>query len=142
MVNRSINWAELKLNENSDKKVAIIYYNYPSGKDNIGASYLDTISSMRLMLNKMNESDFTVTGIPENNSQLLEMLWAQGINAGSWAPGVMYEMVENRTEWGLQLIPMDTYQQWFEEDIPENLQEQVIAEWEHPGKKTFHRIRA
>ncbi|WP_319506856.1 cobaltochelatase subunit CobN [uncultured Methanolobus sp.] len=132
IVNRSINWAELKLNENKDKKVAVIYYNYPSGKDNIGASYLDTISSMRLMLNKMNESEFSVTGIPENNSQLLEMIWAQGINAGSWAPGVMNEMVENKTEWGLQLIPMETYHQWFEEEIPEELKDQVIQEWGEP----------
>ena len=132
IVNRSINWAELKLNENKDKKVAIIYYNYPSGKDNIGASYLDTISSMRLLLNKMDDNGFTVEGVPENNSQLLEMIWAQGINAGSWAPGVMYEMVENRTEWGLQLIPMETYHQWFEEEIPEELQDQVIQEWGAP----------
>jgi cobaltochelatase CobN len=135
IVNRSINWAELKLNENKDKKVAIIYYNYPSGKDNIGASYLDVISSMRLMLNKMNESDFTVTDIPENNSVLLNKIWAQGINAGSWAPGVMYEMVENRTEWGLQLIPMDTYRQWFEEDIPEDLRDDVIEQWGAPWDK-------
>jgi cobaltochelatase CobN len=132
IVNRSINWAELKLNENKDKKVAIIYYNYPSGKDNIGASYLDTISSMRLLLNKMEENDFTVTGVPENNSQLLEMIWAQGINAGSWAPGVMNEMVENRTEWGLQLIPMETYRQWFEEEISEELQNSVIEQWGEP----------
>ena len=135
IVNRSINWAELKLNENRDKKVAVIYYNYPSGKDNIGASYLDTITSMILMLNKMNESDFTVADIPENNSQLLERIWAQGINAGSWAPGVMYEMVENRTEWGLQLIPMETYRQWFEEEIPDDLREQVIDEWGAPWEE-------
>ncbi|MDN5310937.1 MAG: cobaltochelatase CobN [Methanolobus sp.] len=132
IVNRSINWAELKLKENQDKKVAVIYYNYPSGKDNIGASYLDTISSMRLLLNKMEESNYTVTGIPENNSQLLEMIYAQGINAGSWAPGVMGEMVENRTKWGLHLIPMETYIQWFEEEIPEDLRSHVIKQWGEP----------
>jgi cobaltochelatase CobN len=130
--NRSINWAELKLNENKDKKVAIIYYNYPSGKDNIGASYLDAIASTRLLLNKMNESGFNVSDIPDNDSLLLEMMQEQGINAGSWAPGVMNEMVENRTEWGLQLIPVDTYHEWFESEIPENLKEQVVQEWGEP----------
>ncbi|WP_340820679.1 cobaltochelatase subunit CobN [Methanolobus sp. WCC4] len=132
IANRSINWAELKLNENKDKKVAIIYYNYPSGKDNIGASYLNVIESTRLLLEKMNNSDFNVTGVPENDSLLLEMIQEQGINAGSWAPGVMNEMVENRTEWGLQLIPMETYHEWFETEIPENLKEQVITEWGEP----------
>ncbi len=132
IANRSINWAELKLKENQDKKVAIIYYNYPSGKDNIGASYLDTISSMRLLLDRMENENYTVSNVPENNSQLLEMIWAQGINAGSWAPGVMDEMVENRTEWGLQLIPMETYRQWFEQEIPEDLREDVIEQWGEP----------
>ena len=62
----------------------------------------------------------------------MEMLQAQGINVGSWAPGVLNGIVENMTEWGLQLIPMDTYKDWFESDIPENLRANVTAEWGEP----------
>lgn len=91
MSNRSINWAELKLKDNQDKKVAVIYYNYPSGKDNIVANYLNVTQSMLDLLNAMNESGYEVSGIPENDSALLEMLQAQGINVGSWAPGVLHE---------------------------------------------------
>ncbi|MFY1111323.1 MAG: cobaltochelatase subunit CobN [Methanosarcinaceae archaeon] len=130
--NRSIKWANLKLEKNSDKKVAVIYYNYPSGKDNIGASYLDTITSMRLLLEEMDDANYTVSSIPENNSALLEMLQSQGINAGSWAPDVLDGMVENREEWGLQLIPMEQYRTWFEEEVPQDLQDQVIEEWGVP----------
>ncbi|WP_445474040.1 cobaltochelatase subunit CobN [Methanococcoides methylutens] len=132
ITNRSIKWANLKLEENSDKKVAVIYYNYPSGKDNIGASYLDTITSMRLLLEEMEAANYTVSNIPENNSALLEMLQSQGINAGSWAPQVLDEMVENKEDWGLQLIPMEQYHTWFEEEVPQDLQNQVIAEWGAP----------
>jgi len=132
MANRSINWANLKLEENEDKKVAVIYYNYPSGKDNIVANYLNSTQSMFELLNAMNNSGYEVSGIPENSSKLMEMLQAQGINVGSWAPGVLDGMVENRTEWGLQLIPMDTYKEWFESEIPENLRANVTAEWGEP----------
>lgn len=132
MANRSINWAELKLKENEDKKVAVIYYNYPSGKDNIVANYLNSTQSMLELLNAMNESGYQVSGIPENSSKLMEMLQAQGINVGSWAPGVLDGMVENKTEWGLQLIPMETYKEWFESEIPENLKANVTAEWGEP----------
>jgi len=132
MANRAINWAELKLKDTQDKKVAVIYYNYPSGKDNIGASYLNVTQSMLDLLNAMNESGYEVSGIPDNSSELLEMMQAQGINAGSWAPGVMNEMVENRTEWGLHLIPVETYKEWFESEIPEDLRSQVIQEWGEP----------
>ncbi len=132
ITNRAIKWANLKLEKNSDKKVAVIYYNYPSGKDNIGASYLDTITSMRLLLEEMDDANYTVSSIPENNSALLEMLQSQGINAGSWAPDVLDGMVENREEWGLQLIPMEQYRTWFEEEVPQDLQDQVIEEWGVP----------
>ena len=132
MANRSINWANLKLKNNEEKKVAVIYYNYPSGKDNIVANYLNVTQSMLDLLNAMNESGYEVSGIPENSSKLLEMLQAQGINVGSWAPGVLNGMVENRTEWGLQLIPMDTYKEWFESEIPEDLRANVTAEWGEP----------
>ncbi|HII79364.1 MAG TPA: cobaltochelatase subunit CobN, partial [Methanosarcina sp.] len=132
MSNRSINWAELKLKDNEDKKVAVIYYNYPSGKDNIAANYLNTTQSMLDLLNAMNKSGYEVSGIPDNSSALLEMLQDQGINVGSWAPGVLNQMVENRTEWGVHLIPMETYRGWFESEIPENLRANVTAEWGEP----------
>lgn len=132
MANRSVNWATLKLENNEDKKVAVIYYNYPSGKDNIVANYLNSTQSMFELLNAMNKSGYEVSGIPENSSKLMEMLQAQGINVGSWAPGILNGMVENRTEWGLQLIPMDTYKEWFESEIPENLRSNVTAEWGEP----------
>lgn len=132
MANRSINWANLKFKDNEDKKVAVIYYNYPSGKDNIVANYLNSTQSMFELLNAMNKSGYEVSGIPENSSKLMEMLQAQGINVGSWAPGILNGMVENRTEWGLQLIPMDTYKEWFESEIPENLRSNVTSEWGEP----------
>jgi len=132
MANRSINWAELKLKENEDKKVAVIYYNYPSGKDNIVANYLNTTQSMLDLLNSMNESGYEVSGIPDNSSALMEMLQAQGINIGSWAPGALNEMVENKTEWGIHLIPMETYREWFESEIPEDLRANVTVEWGEP----------
>lgn len=132
MSNRSINWAELKLKDNQDKKVAVIYYNYPSGKDNIAANYLNTTQSMFDLLKAMNESGYEVSGIPDNSSELLEMLQAQGINVGSWAPGALNKMVENRAEWGLHLIPMETYKAWFESEIPEDLRANVTAAWGEP----------
>lgn len=64
------------------------------------ANYLNTTESMFDLLNSMNESGYEVSGIPDNSSILMDMLQAQGINVGSWAPGVLNEMVENKTEWG------------------------------------------
>ncbi|WP_462273626.1 cobaltochelatase subunit CobN [Methanohalophilus sp.] len=133
--NRAIKWADLKLEDNQDKKVAVTYYNYPPGKDNIGASYLNTMSSMVNLLNRMNQSCYDIENVPNNSTELLEKVQKQGINAGSWAPGVLDEMVNNRTEWGLQLIPIETYHQWFNSTVPKDKQEEVISSWGAPWKE-------
>ena len=48
--NRAIGWAELGRTCNQDKKVVVIYYNHEGGKNNIGASYLDTAPTFTLLL--------------------------------------------------------------------------------------------
>ncbi|MGC9515141.1 cobaltochelatase subunit CobN, partial [Methanocrinis sp.] len=41
LCDRAASWGRLKNMNNSEKRVAIIYYNHGGGKNNIGASYLD-----------------------------------------------------------------------------------------------------
>ena len=44
-------WAKLKETQNSKKKIAIVLYDYPPGKANIGASYLDVLPVHMIYLN-------------------------------------------------------------------------------------------
>jgi Cobalamin biosynthesis protein CobN and related Mg-chelatases len=50
MAKRVASWVKLQYMDNADKLIAMIYYNYPPGKDNIGSSYLDTITSIYNLL--------------------------------------------------------------------------------------------
>ena len=43
LVDRVKMWINLQDKANKDKRIAIIYYNYPPGKQNIGASYLNVL---------------------------------------------------------------------------------------------------
>lgn len=43
LVERVKAWVNLQEKANKDKRVAVIYYNYPPGKQNIGASYLNVL---------------------------------------------------------------------------------------------------
>lgn len=135
IANRSINWAELKLKDNNEKNVAVIYYNYPPGKDNVGASYLNSISSMVSILQNMNESErnYDIENIPANTTELLDRIQSRGRNVGNWAPGELEVMVQDGIESGdMVLLPMETYRQWFEAEIPEVLRNATIAEWGAP----------
>lgn len=132
LVNRSIKWAELKRKENSEKKVVVIYYNYPSGKDNVAtANYLDGITSLCKLVGAMKENGYNIDYVPEDSDELLDRLMAQGYNAGSWAEGMLNDLVVNRTSWGVELVPVETYHEWFK-TLPENLQNETIQKWGEP----------
>ncbi|PAV13791.1 cobalt chelatase [Methanosarcina spelaei] len=134
--NRAIKWAELKRKDNSEKKVVIIYYNYPSGKDNIGtASYLDGVTSMCGLISDMAKSGYNINYVPENSTELLDRLRLQGYNAGSWAEGMLDALVENKQDWGIELIPIETYHTWFK-TLPEELQADVIKKWGEPWNES------
>ncbi|HIH61607.1 MAG TPA: DUF3344 domain-containing protein [Methanobacteriales archaeon] len=101
-------WVKLKRLSNNERKVALIYYNYPPGKDNIGSSYLDVITSIYNLLNILKEEGYTVENIPANTTILHDMIIQRGINVAPWAPGELEKLAENAI-----LYPVDKYMEWF-----------------------------
>jgi hypothetical protein len=43
---RLANWRSLRTTDNADKKIAVIFYNHPPGRHNIGADNLDVVESL------------------------------------------------------------------------------------------------
>lgn len=108
---RIISWIDLKYSENADKNISLIYYNYPPGKQNIGSSYLDSITSIYNLLLVLKNEGYNVGELPENASQLEDMIIKSGINVATWAPGEL-EKLANRTN--TILLPVSEYLEWFE----------------------------
>ncbi|HOK72487.1 MAG TPA: cobaltochelatase subunit CobN [Methanothermobacter sp.] len=102
-------WVKLKNLGNNEKKVALIYYNYPPGKDNIGSSYLDVITSIYNLLNIFQREGYAIDGIPANTTILHDMIIQRGVNVAPWAPGELERLVKN----GAILYPVDKYMEWF-----------------------------
>ena len=130
MINRTVGWMDLQRIENQDKKVAIIYYSH--GKQGaMVAANLDVVPSIPNFLNAMNESGYDLDGINLNRSEFLELVLQQGRNVGVWAPGELQKMVDN---YDVELLPVETYLEWFDEVDPAARQS-VISTWgEAPGK--------
>ena len=110
LTDRIDSWVDLKYTSNSDKLLSIIYYNYPPGKQNIGSSYLDTITSIYNMLKTLQSAGYNVGELPNNVSELEELMLKCGINVATWAPGEL-EKLANQS--GVTLLPVDEYNQWF-----------------------------
>ena len=117
LADRIDSWVDLKYTENEDKLISIIYYNYPPGKQNIGSSYLDTIKSIYNMLYTLKDAGYNVGELPNNVSELEDLIIACGINVATWAPGEL-EKLANRS--GVVLLPVEEYTSWF------NSQDEIV----------------
>lgn len=103
-------WVDLQYTANPNKLISIIYYNYPPGKQNIGSSYLDSITSIYNMLYTLKAEGYNLGELPSNVSELEEMMITCGINVANWAPGEL-EKLANQS--GITLLPVSEYMEWF-----------------------------
>ena len=70
----------LRAKANRDKRVALIYYNHPPGRQNIGADNLDVPASLFDMLHAMKNAGYTVGQLPASPQALLDLMMARGVN--------------------------------------------------------------
>ncbi len=126
-------WAKLKEKANKDKKVAIVLYDYPPGKANIGASYLDVFQSLHDLLVSMYNNGYNIgmkkADIP--SAIKLYTIIAQFGNKGTWAQGLLNSYVKQdytSLKANNQLVNLTQYMKWYNE-LPKTLQKQLVAKW-------------
>lgn len=110
LTERIDSWVDLQYTLNSQKAISIIYYNYPPGKQNIGSSYLDSITSIYNILYTLKAEGYDVGELPSSVSELEDMMIRCGINVATWAPGEL-EKLANQS--GVVLLPVSEYTEWF-----------------------------
>lgn len=81
MLKKARKWALLRRKPNSEKKVAIVFHNYPPKNSNIGSAVgLDTIKSVRLLIMQLQQAGYDVENIPENGKNFIEELTNNATN--------------------------------------------------------------
>lgn len=73
-------WQTLQSRANEDKRVALIYYNHPPGRQNVGADNLDVPASLFEMLHWLKAEGYDTGPLPESPKALLDRIQAQGVN--------------------------------------------------------------
>jgi len=124
-------WAKLKELPNYEKKIAVILYNYPPGKAEMGASYLDVFQSVHDLLVKLQDEGYNVGTEEIPTPEELYTMVAEFGNKGSWAQPLLDQYVQNNLETlqiNGQLVDAATYMEWFNQ-LPGTLQQQVISKW-------------
>ncbi len=121
---RVLKWLDLRKKKNSEKKVAIVLYNYPPGEDNVGnAAYLDVFTSLDKILGRLREEKYNVDGSEQVNFS--EFFLSQGlVNSGKWSP-------KELTSQNAITVPVDKYLEWFSE-LSEDMRNEIVQEWGEP----------
>lgn len=92
-VRRALKYATLGEKPNAEKRLALIYYNYPPGKACIGASYLNVGESLARVLAALAEDGYDVSGTPPDTERVLTDITTKARNVGGFAPGELAEML-------------------------------------------------
>ena len=159
MVQLNCKWADLHDLNNSDKKIAIMLYNYPPGKAEIGASYLDVFTSAYDLLIQLHNQGYDIggsvdylnyyndtyellinspTGYKINGTNVnyislfnLTQIIFDMNNKGSWASGLLEKYVEDNWD-----ILMEHHQlisledfEHLTSDIRDDLYNDLIKYW-------------
>ena len=129
IVNRTKRFVHLQRTPNAQKKIGVLFWNYPPGKDNVGASYLNVTRSIPVFLNALKKQGYTINGANLNDERSVEkLIMKRGRNVGKYAPGELANMLK---EGGAELIPVSTYKKWFGE-LPISYQQYVNDRWGKP----------
>ena len=129
LIPRLQKWAALQTMANSEKKVAILYYNHSQGKQNIAAAYLNVFRSLEQILARMKVEGYSI-----ENSEILsekklqDMVLDSGRNVGSWAPGELDNLIASG---GTEQVALEEYRRWFNE-LPEQFKRPVLEQWGDP----------
>ena len=131
-------YANLRHTPNADKKVALIYFNHPPGKQNVGASYFDLFGSLEKILSSMNDENYDAE--KWNQDEIYQKIMTGGRNVGGWAPGELEKLVvEGLDDGSVFLLPVSTYDDWVSAMSPgqKKVIDDITAEWGEPGVSDF-----
>ncbi len=119
----------LQTKPNCEKKVGLIYYSYPPGKENIGASYLNVLPhSILSILRRMQQEGYDLGDQPLDSTAVFDRVMRYGRNIGSWAPAEVDRLVR---EGDPVLIPMEVYKEWYGQ-LSDKIRTEMEKKWGRP----------
>ncbi|MDR2700026.1 MAG: cobaltochelatase subunit CobN [Nitrososphaerota archaeon] len=129
MVQLALNWGKLRRLPNDQKKVAIIFHNYPPRNDTIGHAFgLDSSASVMNILRGLKHQGYTLNELPENSQILMDTIIAGLTNDRRWASP------QELNDRALDKISLQQYEQWFN-DLSPDVAAKMEKDWEkRPGK--------
>jgi cobaltochelatase CobN len=124
---RAAAFANLRETRADSRRVAVMYWNYPPGRQNIGASYLNVVRSIPEILRRMQSEGYVTGDLPDDETISQEIIH-KGRNVGRWAPGELEALLADDSS---VTVPLSTYRRWYDK-LPRAFRADVNAHWGEP----------
>lgn len=116
---RLARWLALQSKANDKKRVAIVYYNHPPGRHNIGADNLNVPESLLEILRALKAAGYRTGELPKDSEALLDLLQDRGVNLPEDAKALAAMSKQVAT------LSTEAYQDWFE-TLPAVVQAEMV----------------
>ena len=126
MVDKAVKWARLHRLKNEDKKIALIFHNYPPKNYNIGsASGMDSMESATRLLARMQADGYKIDFLPESAEEFIRIMTSHATNDLS--------LLTDKQAEECQKLSADEYAAFFA-TLPEEARQKMTEQWgEAPG---------
>ena len=124
VVGKALNLAHLQRKQNADKRLSIIFWNYPPGEKNLTASFMNVPRSLQTTLAALQAAGYDT----ESPSEPILLGNLQRLLAPSYREGELEPLLRD----GLAAaLPMARYRQWLA-SLPQAMQDTLRARWGEP----------
>lgn len=120
LIARTVRWQRLAQIANKDKRVALIYYNHPPGRQNIGADNLNVPASLFEVLHAMKAAGYSTGELPATPEALLDIIMLHGVNMPE-DNATLREMAQT-----IEGVPVAAYARWFA-TLPSKIQGEMTS---------------
>ena len=124
LANKAINLSTLRQKENKDKKIAVMFYNYPTGINNMGASFMNSPETLELILKNMKNKGYDTV---LKDSKWFETEATKSLKA-YYEKGHDQQMLKDDVA---TLLPFETYLKYFRA-LPLKTQKLINKAWKSP----------
>ena len=129
IVNKALKLVRLQRLPNADKKVAMLFWNYPPGEKNMSASFMNLPRSFETTLKALRDAGYDTHGETEESLiKLLQRLLAPFYRDGELA-GLLRDGLAER-------LPVATYKAWLQRQ-PAAVQNELRERWGDPEKSAM-----
>ena len=125
VVAKAINLATLRRKANPDKRLALMFWNYPSGEKNLSASFMNVPRSLRATVDGLRAAGYTLPQAPDE-AVLIERL--QRLLAPSYRDGLLEALVDDDLA---ALLPLARYRAWLGA-LPAATRDSLLRQWGAP----------